>query len=105
MRVRYVPEARTELTEAAIFYEDRRPGLGERFLAVIRGTEKLVGAFPHSGTIIGVAGERHAVRRIRVHGFPYSLIYLQRVRTVWILAVAHRRRRPGYWRERRPASC
>jgi hypothetical protein len=45
MRVGYVPEARTELTEAAVFYEDRRPGLGERFLAVIRGTEKLVGAF------------------------------------------------------------
>jgi hypothetical protein len=74
------------------------------WVTVFRATEKLLEALPRSGTIVGVVAGRRSVRRILVHGFPYSLIYLERARTVWILAVAHHRRRPGYWRRRRPVS-
>lgn len=40
-------------------------------------------------------------RRYRLRGFPFALVYLDRPDTVIIIAVAHERRRPGYWRSRR----
>jgi hypothetical protein len=32
--------------------------------------------------------------------FPFSVIYAHEEATIVIVAVAHQRRRPGYWRER-----
>lgn len=103
MAVRYVDEARVELEEAALWYEARRAGLGDRYLAVVRATERLIEQVPGSGAIIAASRARGSLRRARVHGFPYALIYMTRARTIWILAVAHMRRRPGFWRDRRPS--
>lgn len=33
-------------------------------------------------------------------GFPYRVIYFARDDLLMIVAVAHTKRRPGYWRER-----
>jgi len=43
---------------------------------------------------------RHGARRHFGHKFPYALIYIERPEFVLIVAVAHFKRRPGYWRER-----
>jgi hypothetical protein len=32
--------------------------------------------------------------------FPYAVIFLEQPGYVWIVAVMHMKRRPGYWRER-----
>ena len=40
------------------------------------------------------------VRRLGVRRFPYHVIYLETRDELRILAVAHDRRRPGYWRSR-----
>jgi hypothetical protein len=32
--------------------------------------------------------------------FPFSVVYLDDADLVIIVAVAHRKRRPGYWKER-----
>lgn len=36
-------------------------------------------------------------RKRVLHRFPYSVIYEVQASTVTVLAVAHHRRRPGYW--------
>ncbi|MHB9003921.1 MAG: type II toxin-antitoxin system RelE/ParE family toxin [Coriobacteriia bacterium] len=41
------------------------------------------------------------IRKLVLAKFPYSLIYEIDGDVVLILAVAHQRRRPHYWRERR----
>ena len=41
-------------------------------------------------------------RFLLVRRFPYVLYYLDLPERIWIAAVAHARRRPGYWRSRRP---
>lgn len=48
----------------------------------------------------GVADE--GIRRRAVRRFPYHLIYLELPDRLQILAVAHDRRRPGYWVGRVP---
>jgi hypothetical protein len=32
--------------------------------------------------------------------FPYGIIYLDEPERVWIIAVMHMKRQPGYWRNR-----
>jgi hypothetical protein len=43
---------------------------------------------------------RDALRRWRVRWFPYSIIHSEEPYRLYILAVAHYRRRPKYWKER-----
>jgi toxin ParE1/3/4 len=42
----------------------------------------------------------HDTRRYRLSGFPYALVYVERPESIVVIAVAHLRRRPGYWRRR-----
>jgi toxin ParE1/3/4 len=39
-------------------------------------------------------------RRYVLHQFPFSLVYRDLENEVFVLAVAHGHRRPGYWRKR-----
>ncbi|SRR5216683_1558088 len=42
----------------------------------------------------------HGTRRFVLHHFPFSIIYLDEPDVVSILAVAHNKRKPGYWKPR-----
>ena len=43
---------------------------------------------------------KRGIRRIFVDRFPYSIVFVQRDDEIEVLAFAHRKRRPGYWRNR-----
>lgn len=93
-------EAVLEGEEAACWYEAQREGLGREFreafsrsLDVLR--EGLVTGSPWPGLL----GER-GVRRIQMGRFPYHVAFVIGHLGVTVLAVAHQRRRPGYWRNR-----
>ena len=43
---------------------------------------------------------RDWVRRALLRGFPYSVVYEESATEVVVLAVAHDKQKPGYWRER-----
>ena len=38
--------------------------------------------------------------RARVQGFPFRLVYFIVGDVLWVLAVAHDKRKPGYWLDR-----
>jgi len=42
----------------------------------------------------------HGTRRFVLQHFPFSVVYLDEQDVVRVVAVAHGKRRPGYWRER-----
>jgi hypothetical protein len=44
----------------------------------------------------------HGTRAFRLRRFPYHLVYVEQPTGVLVIAVAHNRRRPGYWRRRLP---
>jgi toxin ParE1/3/4 len=90
------PEAALELEEAAAFYEIRMLGLGKSFAAEVERTVSLIREFPDAGALVGVSR-----RRVSVSGFPYSIVYRHTVHTILIIAVAHQRKRPSYWRDRK----
>jgi toxin ParE1/3/4 len=96
-------EASEELEHAARWYEDRRSGLGQRFLASVDVTLEQVRRFPEAGAPVPGVPPDLAVRRAPIKGFPYHLIYLETAETIHILAFAHDKRRPGYWHPRTDA--
>jgi plasmid stabilization system protein ParE len=89
------PEARAEMRESVEFYEGRLDGLGLRFLSAGEQTVERISAHPEAGTPLG--GE---FRKRIVPGFPYNIIYRVWEDYIYLVAVAHQHRRPGYWRER-----
>jgi plasmid stabilization system protein ParE len=95
VRVEFHPAAAEELIETSTFYDNEVPGLGERFVAEVERAVRLVVERPNIGREIDKGR-----RRIVLARFPYSLIYSTESNEVWILAVAHQRRRPGYWHGR-----
>jgi len=96
MRVAFHPLAERELTEAAQFYERAAPGLGGEFLGEFERLTTLVSAYPDAGL-----GDSQDLRVVHARRFPYSLVYQLSADAVLVLAVAHQRRRPQYWRDRR----
>ena len=88
-------EAEDELAESAVFYESRVRGLGKTFSSEVQRTINLVRNYPELGSSLGSKARRVLVRR-----FPYNVIYRHESGQIFILAVAHQRRRPGYWKER-----
>jgi toxin ParE1/3/4 len=94
-RVRFHPTARRELNEAADFYDLEGPGLGAAFLAAVERALTQVREFPEASAVALAP-----VRKKLVSGFPYAALYSIVDDTIVVLAIAHHRRRPFYWRDR-----
>lgn len=93
-------EALDEMTEAAVWYEERREGLGERFLDIVQATLRRIAEAPLTGAPWRQGRIRSvSVRRAPVPGFPFVIVYVTEPEMV-VIAVAHTRRRAGYWRSR-----
>lgn len=90
------PEAERELTRAAQFYETEREGFGARFAAEIERTLRLIEGSPRAGTLWR-AGPARAWRTKR---FPFTIVYVDRADALIVVAIAHTKRRPGYWATR-----
>ena len=84
------------MIEASLFYEARSEGLGFEFLDGVQRLIDLVREHPKLGQSVGGGFRRAVLRR-----FPFSLIYSEEPTEIVIIAVAHQKRRPGYWRERK----
>ncbi len=83
------------MIEAAIFYEGQAHGLGTEFLDDVQCAIDRLRDNPRLGQIV--------VNELRcglLSRFPFSLIYAVEPEAILIVAVAHQRRRPYYWRER-----
>ena len=89
------PEAEQEFVETAVYYERNVRGLGERFGGEVRHALERLLEYPELGVPMDAE-----LRRLMLTRFPYSLIYNVTADVLRVVAVAHARRRPNYWRSR-----
>ena len=90
------PAAVEEAESAARWYHERSPRAATRFVEeLIRVIDKIQAA-PQRWP----AGPR-STRKVKLPCFPFVVIYRESGDSIQILAMAHGRRRPGYWRNRR----
>jgi toxin ParE1/3/4 len=91
--------ASAEMADAAAWYDARVSGLGERFLGEAEAAFARIDETPFEGPPWRHRRLPDGVRRMFLRSFPYSAVYIVEPRPV-VVAVAHARRRPGYWVKR-----
>ena len=96
MKHRFHPEASHEYREQVQYYESRRQGLGREFVAEVERTIGRVCLFPERYRVEVIPD----IRSLSVPGFPVRVIYIVIDDWVQVLALAHTRRRTGYWATR-----
>lgn len=95
MRLRVHALADVDYEDAYRWYSAERPELAEDFSAVIEAGIETILEAPHRWP---EAGE--GARRYRLARFPYGLVYQVRDDEVFLVSIAHVRRRPGFWSDR-----
>ena len=98
--IRLSPEAIDELVQAAVWYRAQRPGLESEFLDEIGRVLPLIESSPASFPRLLDMPADLVIRRALLPRFPYALIFIDLDEHVRVLAVAHAKRRPGYWLDR-----
>jgi plasmid stabilization system protein ParE len=93
------PEALTEAEAAIAWYQARSTHAAELLFTELEAAIDAVIQAPSRWPVYDEACRRFPLRR-----FPYLLIYREKEKVIEVLAVAHGRRRPGYWRKRASAS-
>ncbi|HEY2585717.1 MAG TPA: type II toxin-antitoxin system RelE/ParE family toxin [Tepidisphaeraceae bacterium] len=99
MTLRVVAEAEAESFAAAAWYDAQRQGLGTEFLDELSTAFDAIEQNPQRYPEIPSEGRRQLRKRVLAR-FPYQVIYQPVGDDVWVLAVAHGRRRPNYWKRR-----
>lgn len=90
------PEAEVELEHEVDYYEQRSAGLGNELRIEI---ETAVGDILLN--LIVYAKFPGTPCRVKVlHRYPFSVIFEDRPHALTIYALAHHRRKPGYWKSR-----
>jgi plasmid stabilization system protein ParE len=94
LRIELHPSADGEFAAQVAYYEDRETGLGRRFYNEVIAHLDWIAANPE------VPRLRKGYRRVNLKVFPLYVAYTAERDRVWVLAVAHGSKRPGYWTKR-----
>lgn len=87
--------AREEIGEVFDWYLARSPRAAARFLNEIDRAIALIVEAPEIWPRFEIDTRRYPLR-----SFPFDLLYRELGGAIQVVAVAHQRRRPGYWRSR-----
>jgi plasmid stabilization system protein ParE len=98
--VRFEDDADAEYRLAGQWYERRRENLGIEFLDAVDAAIDQIVAMPRAGAPVRRIPADLTVRRLAVTRFPYHVVYIETSTHIRILAIAHDRRKPGYWKRR-----
>ena len=95
MDVLVSPEARREIEDARAFYELQLPGLGEEFEQALSAAISRLRVWPLAFPV-----EREPIRRLVMSRFPFKLLYSVESDHIYLIALAHQHRKPGFWEKR-----
>ena len=89
-------EAEHELDDASAVIEGARSGWGFQFLAAVDLAIRTIMDHPEIGRRAG------RFRVFTMADWPYNIVYsIEEPSLIFVTAVAHHKRKPGYWRKRR----
>ena len=94
-RVVVLPEAEAEIRAAFLWYFERSPIAADAFR-----TEAFDAIDSLATDATMWPKDEDDIHRYILRHFPYTVFYEMDGNTATVLAVAHQRREPGYWRTR-----
>jgi len=90
------PAAKAEAQEVVRWYTDRNPDKALEFsMELDEAVEQVMESPRRFSRLDG------NIRRALLRSYPYAVIYRETEDEILILAIAHGKRRPGYWRKRK----
>jgi hypothetical protein len=95
MRAEFHPAAEPELAAAVALGEIRGSGLGAELISEVQRLTELLCDVPSIGEPLDDRYRRFPLRR-----FPFALVYRSDGDVLYVIALSHRRQRPGYWQGR-----
>jgi toxin ParE1/3/4 len=84
-----------EVAEAYVWYGKRSQRAADGFIAELDAALDAVQRNPAR-----YAPYLHGTQRFLLKRYPYAVVYRELEDLIWIVAVAHGKRRPGYWKSR-----
>jgi len=95
MRIDFHPDATAELEASADWYAERSPSSSRNFLVAI---DVALASIAQDPKRLFRVDEHH--QACGVVKFPFQIVYRHEPNRILIVAIAHAKRRPGYWRDR-----
>jgi hypothetical protein len=91
-QVRFHPRAAEEADNAHLWYRARNSHVADAFRSDLDAAIEAISDRARRWLRLFVRFRRLPMRR-----FPFSIVYVERADTVDVIALAHHRRRPGFW--------
>jgi plasmid stabilization system protein ParE len=95
VKIRELAPALAELDEALGYYGRIAPFFAQALMDEIASAKRLIATYPQAWKKL--PGD---VRGFHLHRYPYTIIYSTKADEILIVAYAHFRRRPNYWKQR-----
>ena len=89
------PDARSEAIAAFDWYGERSPSAAKAFYEELQDAGNAIQQMPERWASYSFGTRRYLMKR-----FPFVVVYRINADRIEILAVAHGRRKPGYWMSR-----
>jgi len=89
------PLAWADIDAADAWYFERSPDTADAFVAEVSLAIETICEAPQRWPKY-----LYGTHRFLLHRFPFSIVYLDDPDTVSVIAVAHHKRKPGYWNKR-----
>lgn len=101
MKLAFHPDVRAELRHLAVWYEERREGLGADVRDEVWRALGVITEQPNRWPLSTLPKARAlGVRHFAILRFHLAIEYTTDGETVHVFTIAHMRRRPGYWLRR-----
>ena len=89
------PDVAIEIKASYEWYQSRAEGLGDDFLSELESAYQTIVELPDTWPKLNIH-----YRRFLLGKFPFSVIYRENDNAIFVLAVMHNSRKPGYWKNR-----
>ena len=99
LRVIIRMEAEVDITDAAIWYHNEQPGLGQEFLGEI---ESVIAKAAENPFRFQCLRRKPEVRRALMDRFPYRVFFVRRPGSIVVFRVLHGARHDREWKRKIP---
>ena len=93
--VDYLPAARRDFEESFDWYAERSMQAAARFVNAVDAALSFIAAYPKQFAAVDGFHRECPVKR-----FPFRIVYRVAADRILVVAIAHAKRRPGYWTNR-----
>ncbi len=93
--IEFHPDVAQEIKSSYQWYQNQTDGLGQDYLKELESSFQTIRELPNTWPKF-----QKGFRRFLLSKFPFSVVYQSNENTIFVVAVMHNSRKPGYWNER-----